>query len=80
MVSFEPSEEQQIVRDTVANFARDEIRPVAREADESGNIPPSLIQHAWELGIVQSICQDDFASALQNISGEISEVTSRCRP
>ena len=32
-----------------------------------------------EYGIVQSICQDDFAGALNQISGQISEVTSRCK-
>ncbi|MFC1609394.1 VWA domain-containing protein [Myxococcota bacterium] len=32
-----------------------------------------------EFGIVQSICQDDFAAALTEISGQISAATSRCR-
>jgi hypothetical protein len=32
-----------------------------------------------EYGIVQSICQDDFAAALKQISGEISEATSLCK-
>jgi len=54
MVSFEPSEEQQLIRDTVASFARDQIRPAAREADESGRIPDALIQQAWEIGLVQN--------------------------
>ena len=31
-----------------------------------------------EYGIVESICQDDFASALQTISGEITEATAKC--
>jgi len=54
MVSFEPSEEQQLVRDTVASFAREQIRPAAREADESGQIPAALVQQAWELGLIQN--------------------------
>ncbi|MEO8601169.1 MAG: acyl-CoA dehydrogenase family protein [bacterium] len=54
MVSFEPSEEQQLVRDTVASFAREQIRPAAREADESGRIPDALVQQAWELGLIQN--------------------------
>jgi alkylation response protein AidB-like acyl-CoA dehydrogenase len=60
MISFEPSEEQQLVRDTVASFAREQIRPAAREADESGDIPEGLVQQAWELGLVQSTIPESF--------------------
>jgi alkylation response protein AidB-like acyl-CoA dehydrogenase len=54
MISFEPSEDQQLVRDTVASFAHEQIRPAARDADESGHIPEALIQQAWDLGLVQN--------------------------
>jgi alkylation response protein AidB-like acyl-CoA dehydrogenase len=60
MISFEPSEEQQLVRDTVAGFAAEQIRPAAREADESGEIPDRLVQQAWELGLVQSPIPEAF--------------------
>lgn len=60
MVNFEPSEEQRLVRDTVASFAREQIRPAARAADESGEIPAALIQRAWELGLVQSTIPEAF--------------------
>jgi alkylation response protein AidB-like acyl-CoA dehydrogenase len=36
MINFELDEDQQLIRDTVVSFARDEIRPHAREADEKG--------------------------------------------
>src|SRR6266404_2300863 len=54
MVDFQPTEEQQLIRDTVASFAREQIRPIAHDADESGQIPSQLIQQAWELGLAQS--------------------------
>ena len=60
MISFEPTEDQQMVRDTVASFSREQIRPAAREADESGQIPDSLIQQAWELGLVQNAIPEEF--------------------
>src|SRR5581483_7706328 len=53
MVSFELSEEQRMMRDSVGAFAREEIRPAAREADESGAICAGLIAKAWQLGLVQ---------------------------
>jgi alkylation response protein AidB-like acyl-CoA dehydrogenase len=60
MVSFDPTEEQQLVRDTVASFAAERIRPLAREADETGDIPDALVQQAWELGIVQSTVPEAY--------------------
>lgn len=60
MINFELDEEQQLIRDTVVSFARDEIRPHAREADEKGHIPADLIQKGWELGLVQSIIPEQF--------------------
>ena len=39
MIGFSLSEEQQMIRDTVAAFATEEIRPAARPADESGSNP-----------------------------------------
>ena len=53
MLSFELSEEQQMIRDSVGAFAREQIRPAARPADESGEIPVALVAQAWQLGLVQ---------------------------
>jgi acyl-CoA dehydrogenase len=53
MLSFELSEEQQMIRDSVGAFAREQIRPAARPADESGEIPAALVAQAWQLGLVQ---------------------------
>jgi alkylation response protein AidB-like acyl-CoA dehydrogenase len=60
MVSFKPSEEQMLIRDTVASFAKEQVRPAAHEADESGTIPESLVQQAWDLGLVQSTIPEEF--------------------
>jgi alkylation response protein AidB-like acyl-CoA dehydrogenase len=60
MIDFTPSEEQQMISDTVAAFARDSVRPVARDADEAGAIPEPLVQTGWELGLVQSVLPEEF--------------------
>src|SRR5690348_16948086 len=60
MVSFQPSEEQQLIKDTVAQFAAEQIRPLAHEADETGNVPAALIQQGWELGLVQSAIPEEL--------------------
>lgn len=63
MVNFQPTEEQQLIRETVASFAREQIRPVAHDADETGQIPSALIQQAWELGLVQSTIPETYGGA-----------------
>jgi alkylation response protein AidB-like acyl-CoA dehydrogenase len=68
MVSFQPSEEQQLVRDTVASFASEQIRPAAREADETGNVPEALVRQAWELGLVQSSIPEAYGGYGDNRS------------
>src|ERR1700680_2961300 len=60
MISFELSEEQQMIRDSVGAFARDEVRPAARPADESGVIAPELIAKASQLGLVRSAIPQQF--------------------
>src|SRR5678815_570058 len=52
MVNFKPTEEQELLRDTLQNFAREVIRPSAREADEEDRVAPELVQKGWELGLV----------------------------
>jgi len=46
-----PTDEQQMLRDAFRDFARDELRPVAVEADAECAAPPELIRHAAGLGL-----------------------------
>jgi alkylation response protein AidB-like acyl-CoA dehydrogenase len=54
MVNFKPTEDQELLRDTMRNFAAEVLRPVAREADEKNAVPDTLPAKAWELGLVQN--------------------------
>ena len=42
MVNFKPSEEQELIRETMAGFAREVLRPHAREADERNAVPEAV--------------------------------------
>jgi alkylation response protein AidB-like acyl-CoA dehydrogenase len=63
MVSFQPDEDQQLIRDTVASFAQEQIRPAAHDADETGLVPQAVVQQGWDLGIVQSVIPEAFGGA-----------------
>jgi acyl-CoA dehydrogenase len=70
MYSFEPSEEQQMLIDTVARFASSNLRPAAHDADEEGQLPISLIKKGWELGVLQASTPETYGGF-----GEHSAVT-----
>jgi len=52
VIDFEPTEEEALIAETVREFARSEIRPLAREADEAAKTPAELLVRAHELGLV----------------------------
>jgi len=52
MIGFDPTEEQELIAQTVRQFAENELRPVARSCDESGKIESSVLSQAHELGLV----------------------------
>ncbi len=71
MIDFEPSEEQGLIVETVHQFAEQEIRPIARECDESGSIPEKLLATAHELGLVANALPE-----LHGGGGERNAVTA----
>jgi acyl-CoA dehydrogenase len=74
MISFSPTEEQSMIVESVRDFARERMRAVAREADESGNLPPEVIQTGWGLGLVAANIPEEyggFASEHSAVSGAL---------
>ena len=70
MIDFQPTDEQQLVIDTVRQFAQNEIRPKARECDESKKLPEKVIEQAHELGLVANALPESAGGG-----GERSAVT-----
>ena len=60
MYSFEPSEEQRMLIDAAQRYATNDLRPAAHEADETGLLPPALIEKGWELGVLQASIPESF--------------------
>jgi acyl-CoA dehydrogenase len=54
MISFSPTEEQQMIVTLVKQFANDEMRKIYRECDENDEIPGHIIETAWAMGLVSS--------------------------
>ncbi|HTO68823.1 MAG TPA: acyl-CoA dehydrogenase family protein [Myxococcota bacterium] len=60
MISFGPTEEQELVRDTVREFAKNEMREIARPCDEKRELPSDFLQKSWELGLVAGAIPESF--------------------
>ena len=70
MIGFDPTDEQQLIAETVRQFAENEIRPHARTTDENRAIPKQILASAHELGLVTNSLPEAFGGG-----GERSAVT-----
>jgi len=63
VISFKLTEEQEVVREAMHDFAEQAIRPVARGADEASELPEDLLAQTWELGLVSTQLPAEFGGA-----------------
>ena len=59
-MDFELTSEQLALQETARRFARDEVAPVAAQYDQSAEFPRSIIQKAWELGLVNTVIPEAY--------------------
>ncbi|MYB03511.1 MAG: acyl-CoA dehydrogenase family protein, partial [Acidimicrobiaceae bacterium] len=50
-MDFELSEEQQMFQDVLRQFVNTEIKPVAREMEQSGQYPTEIVAKMAEMGL-----------------------------
>lgn len=62
-MDFNLVEEQEMVRNSVREFARNEIAPLAREYDEAEKFPKKQIEGLAELGLLGMIIPEDYGGA-----------------
>jgi len=63
MISFELSDDQKMIQDTARDFAANELRAKSRDCDEKDEIPESVFQGAWELGLVNAPIPEAYGGA-----------------
>jgi acyl-CoA dehydrogenase len=51
MISFALEEDQRLIQDTVRKLAAEELRPRLRELERAGDLPPSLREQFFQLGL-----------------------------
>jgi alkylation response protein AidB-like acyl-CoA dehydrogenase len=60
MYSFEPTEEQKMLIESINRFTLNDLRPNAHDADEENKLPPKLINKGWELGYLQASVPEEY--------------------
>jgi alkylation response protein AidB-like acyl-CoA dehydrogenase len=70
MVSFTPTEDQQLLVDTIRRYALNDVRKIAHEADEASEPSLNVIKTGWQLGLIPSAIPTELGGF-----GELSAVT-----
>ncbi len=59
-MDFELSDEQRLLRDTIRSFVDAEIRPVAREWEESGHYPEEIVATMRKMGLFGLLVPEEY--------------------
>jgi alkylation response protein AidB-like acyl-CoA dehydrogenase len=76
LFDLEPTDEQQMLRDSVREFALAKLHPAAGEADANTATPPDLLGHANELGLSMVGVPEELGGAVEQRSAVTSVLMS----
>jgi alkylation response protein AidB-like acyl-CoA dehydrogenase len=62
-MDFLLTEEQEILKDSIRNFAQKEIQPLIKESDEKGEWPGSLTEKLGEMGLLGIVIPTEYSGA-----------------
>ncbi len=71
-----PTDEQRMLRDSVRDFARERLRPVAQAADDACATPPELLAQSAELGLTMVGVPEELGGAVEERSAVTSVLMS----
>lgn len=80
-MQFDLTEEQQLIRNTVREFAEKEIAPQARHTDETGAFPAEVFRKMGELGLMGLPFPEEYGGAAADsisVAIAIEEVARAC--
>ena len=70
-MSFQTTAEQEAIRKAVKEFGKEELRPVAREHDETGTYPEELRREAAKLDFVAPHIPVEYGGAGMDMMGRV---------
>jgi len=63
MMDFVLTEEQEMLRDMIRDFATNELKPVAAKIDEDGRIPQEIIEKIGEIGVFGAAFPEEYGGS-----------------
>jgi acyl-CoA dehydrogenase len=60
VISFGMTEEQEVVRDAMREFAEQAMRPIGRECEEASSIPDDFLDSVWSLGLTSTQIPESY--------------------
>jgi alkylation response protein AidB-like acyl-CoA dehydrogenase len=60
MISFTPTDEQQMLVKTINEYANGEMRAAAHDADEHSELPAAVVRQGWEIGVLPVSVPDAY--------------------
>ncbi len=68
LFDLRPSDEQQMLRESVRDFALSELRPAAQAADDACAVPPALLAQSAELGLTMVGVPEELGGVVEQRS------------
>lgn len=59
MVSFQPTDEQKLIQQTIADFVKSQVKEKARDWDEAMALDRGALDRVWQLGLLQHVLPED---------------------
>lgn len=60
MISFAPTEDQQLIIDTIKRYVRERVQRAKRDADEERAFPPAVLDEGWKLGLLGGWLPEEY--------------------
>ena len=60
MISFQPTEDQKLVIETIQRFVKERVQRIRHEADENRTLPAEVINEGWSLGLLAGWVPEEF--------------------
>lgn len=68
MISFAPDDDQELARQAMGEFARERMRPLARDCDEAETIPDDFLDEVWQLGLTATVIPEALGGGGETVS------------
>lgn len=60
MISFQPTEDQKLVTETIGRYVRERVIKTRHESDETRQLPPALVEEGWGLGLLAGWIPEEY--------------------